>query len=108
MEVGCTCQGLSATIDGDIRIRTEIKKSFRDWLIESDNMAWVETAASPSTRLLLCHLYPLVSVLRATPDDHKKEEISPEVKLGLSTAVLRNVVDPPRRRPTLPNGIKLV
>ena len=107
-DLGATCEGLSATIDGDPRIRSEIKKSLRDWLIENDNMAWIETCASPSTRLLLCHLFPLVSVLRAKEADHKKTEISSELKMGLATATIRNVVDPPRSRPKLPNGIKFV
>ena len=107
LDMGATCEGLSATIDGDPRIRSEIKKSFRDWLIENNNMEWIETAASPSTRILLCHLYPLISVLRAKPTGHKNTEISPEVQLGIATATLRNAVDPPRR-PTLPNGMRLV
>ena len=108
MDVGATCEGLSEQIDRDPRIRSEIKKSFRDWLIENDNMEFLEQCASPTTRLLLCHLYPLVSCLRAKSPDHKKPEISPTIQLGLARATLRNVVDPPRPRPKLPNGIKLV
>ena len=107
MDVGATCEGLSEQIESDPRIRNEIKKSFRDWLIENNNMEWIETAASPTTRLLLCHLYPLVSVLRAKTPNHKKQEISPAIQMGLARATLRTVVDPPLR-PTPPNGIKFV
>ena len=108
LDCGATCEGLSETIDGDPRIRSEIKSSFREWLIENNNIEWIQTAASPSTRIILCHLYPLVSVLRAKSANHKVPEVSPELKLGIATATLRNAVDPPRPRPRLPNGIKLV
>ena len=103
-DLGATCEGFSETIDKDPRIRSEIKRSFADWIKENDNMQWLETAASPSTRLLLCHLYPLMSVLRAKTDTHKKQEIPPEVKMGLLGAKLRSAVDPPR----LPKQMKLV
>ena len=108
MDVGATVEGLSQTIDGDPRIRKEIKSSFRDWIIENDSMEWIKTAASPSTRLLLCHLYPLVSVLRSKKDNHKAPNISPTVQMGLANASLRNIVDPPRVVPKLPSGIRSV
>jgi hypothetical protein len=98
-------------------MKGEVKSALRDFIVESD-LDWVKEAASPTTRLLLCHLYPLCSVLR------KKEpaQIAPEVFPGMRTAVgvsqLRSVFRPPQndipatvtanRRPTLPNGVKLV
>ena len=108
LDMGATCEGLSATIDGDPRIRKEIKKSFRDWLLESGHLEYAESFASPTTRLLLCHLYPLISCLRAKQADQKPKEIPLEVSTGIATAVLRNTIDPPRCRPKLPCGIKLV
>ena len=71
-------------------------------------MEWLETAASPSTRLLLCHLYPLVSVLRAKSENHKKQNIPPEVVGGFVSAKVRNVLDPPRIPRKLPAGIRVV
>ena len=108
LDIGATCEGLAATIDGDPRIRTELKKSFHSWLLENDGLKWAESYATPGTKILLCHLYPLISVLRAKTANHKKQEIPAEVTQALATATLRNVIDPPRRRPTLPSGIKLV
>lgn len=107
-DFGATVEGLSETIDSDPRIKKEIKASFHDWILENDSMEWIKTAASPSTRLLLCHLYPIVSCLKAKQANHKTDGISPTIQAGLATATLRNMVDPPRPRPKLPNGMRLV
>ena len=108
VDLGVTVEGLSETIDGDPRIRTEVKDAFRDFILENDSMEWIKSAASPSTRLLLCHLYPLMSVLRAKSESHTKQEISPEVRVGVATAKLRSIVDPPRKAPKQPSGIRVV
>jgi hypothetical protein len=86
---------LAETIDSDPRIKNEIKQGFEDWIKESPGMqGWVDQCASPSTRILLCHLYPLMSCLKMK-DMTKKRSIPTEIKMRAGFAKVRSVVDPP-------------
>ena len=113
--LGVTVEGLASTIDTDSAMKTEIKDALRDFIIESD-LDWVKEAASPTTRLLLCHLYPLCSVLRRAKSVQTNKEIFPGMHGAVATAKLRSVFRPPRndsvpevtRPPTLPSSVKLV
>ena len=94
--------GLAETIDSDPRIQTEIKGSFRDWIQESEQMqSWCEQCASPSTRLLLCHLYPIMSCLKKKG---KTQQIPTNLKIAAAGGKLRSILDPPQvvQMPGLP------
>ena len=45
---------------------------------------------------------------RATSENHKKQNIPPEVVGGFVSAKVRNVLDPPRIPRKLPAGIRVV
>ena len=100
-------ENLAETIDGDPRIQTEIKGSFRDWIKESEQMqSWCEQCASPSTRLLLCHIYPVMHCLKKKG---RTQPIPAEIKLAAMGGKIRSVVDPPRTPPEHPlKGIRMV
>ena len=103
--------GFAKTIDSDPRIKHEIKQSFKDWISESEGMrGWVESCASPSTRLLLCHLYPLMAVARKK-GQKLQEDLPVNLKLAAARAKLRATLDPPRPRTVaedMPAGVRLV
>ena len=89
-------KNLSETIDGDPRIKGEIKKGFSDWIKESPGMqGWVDQMASPSTRILLCHLYPLMHCLKLKERKNTKE-LSSNLKMKIAAAKMRGIIDPPR------------
>ena len=93
---------LAETIDNDPRIKNEIKQGFEDWIKESPGMqGWVDQCASPSTRILLCHLYPLMSCLKMK-NMNKKRSIPTELKMRAGLAKVRSVVDPPRKSCPIP------
>ena len=94
---------LAETIDQDIRIKTEIKRGFRDWIEESPGMsAWVDEMSSPSTRILLCHLYPLMHCVKVKAKGRKPQEIPNRMRFEALKAKIRATVDPPRRTPVPP------
>ena len=89
-------KNLSETIDNDPRIKGEIKKGFSDWIKESPGMqGWVDQMASPSTRILLCHLYPLMHCLKLK-ERKKTKELSSNIKMKIAAAKMRGIIDPPR------------
>jgi hypothetical protein len=114
---GMTIDGLAETIDRDHEIKNEMKEALKDF-IEEGEYDWVKEAASPTTRLLLCHLYPLMSVLKRSEPVHKTREIFPRMGSELAKAKLKSVFRPPAknseptiaipRRPMLPNTVKVV
>jgi len=115
-DFGMTVEGLATTIDSDKEIKAEMQDALRDF-IEEGEYDWVKEAASPTTRLLLCHLYPLMSVLRAKPQNQPTPEIVPRMHSELAKAKLRSVLRPPqnnseptiaRPRPRLPTSLKCV
>ena len=88
--------GLSETIDNDPRIRNEVKRGFEDWIKESPGLqGWVDQAASPSTRILLCHLYPLMACMKLKDKNKKARPIPMNLKMHAGIAKMRSVVDPP-------------
>ena len=94
---------LSETIDSDPRIRTEIKRGFEDWIRESPGMqGWVDQCASPSTRILLCHLYPLMSCMKMK-GDKKPKPLPASLQIQAGIAKVRATVDPPRRLKKVPS-----
>ncbi len=101
--------GFAECIDGDPRIQKEIKQSFRDWIEESEGMRdWVESCASPSTRLLLCHLYPLMHCARKKGPHRIQREVPSKLRFAAATAKLRAVVDPPMKPETSLPGVRFV
>ena len=101
--------GFAECVDNDPRIQKEIKQSFRDWIEESEGMqSWVEQCASPSTRLLLCHLYPLMHCARRKGKKTITREIPTKLKFAAASAKLRAVVDPPVSSEEKIPGIRLV
>ena len=102
-------ENLAETIDNDERISTEIKGSFRDWIKESEQMqSWCEQCASPSTRLLLCHIYPIMSCLK------KKGATRPiptHIQLAAASGKIRSVLQPVKPLPQpsfVPKGMRMV
>jgi len=90
------CCQLSETIDGDPRIKNEIKKGFEDWIRESPGMqSWVDQCSSPSTRILLCHLYPLMSCLKIKDKNAPPKRIPVSLQVQAGLAKIRAQVDPP-------------
>ena len=113
--MGVTVDGLAQTIDTDSCMKEELKSALGDFIDEGD-YDWIKTAASPTTRILLVHLYPLMSCLRKTEPVRKPPAIFPRMKQELATAGLRSVFRPPQKDsppevtgpPKLPVGIRLV
>jgi hypothetical protein len=112
--IGVTVDGLASAIDTDSEMKAEVKCALRDFIVESD-LDWVKEVASPTTRLLLCHLYPLCSVLRKKQVTPKRPQICPEMNPGLAIAKVRSVFRPPQKdspreatRPPLSRLVKQV
>ena len=112
--LGVTVDGLASAIDTDSQMKGEVKDALRDFIIESD-LDWVKEAASPTTRLLLCHLYPLCSVLRKSRPAQPKPDIFPGMRPAMGVAKLRSVLRPPQNdvqpevtRPKLPTTLRVV
>ena len=88
--------GLSETINGDPRIREEVKRGFEDWIKESPGLqGWVDQAASPSTRILLCHLYPLMACMKLKQKNKPTPALPAKLQMQAGIAKLRSVIDPP-------------
>ncbi len=112
---GLTVDGLASAIDTDSQMKDEVKSALRDFIVESD-LDWVKEAASPTTRLLLCHLYPLCSVLRKSEPVQSRREIFPGMNTAVGVSKLRSVFRPPQNdvqpevtsRPKLPSVVKAV
>jgi hypothetical protein len=113
-DFGVTVDDLAMTVDSDQNIKQEMHDALRDFIVEGE-YSWVKEAASPTTRLLLCHLYPLMSVLRKKEPTKKVPDIIPNQRTELFKAKVKSVIRPPQknseptiaRRP-LPPGIKMV
>jgi hypothetical protein len=109
---GMTVDGLAKTVDHDSEMKAELKDALKDF-IEEGEYDWVKEAASPTTRILLCHLYPIMSVLRRSEPNRIQPAISPEMRGESAKAKLRSVFrqarpDVPRPAPRLPSVVKLV
>jgi citrate lyase gamma subunit len=89
--------GFAECVDQDPRIQKEIKQSFRDWINESEGMRdWVSSCASPSTRLICVHLYPLMHCAKKKGTRTIKREIPVGLQFAAAGAKLRAVIDPPQ------------
>ena len=116
--VGVTVSGLAETIDQDANLKGELKDALKDFIEEND-ISWLKEQCSPTTKILLIHLLPIMTVARRSEKLQKAPEIVPQMKRELATATLRNVFhrkvpcEPeitarPHRDATSPTRVKLV